>query len=315
MTPRSTVRLGTTLALIALGIAGACTVSSSAVASTTTTLVGISPNDSGSIGFIDAVSGLDVAPEIPDVAFFPSTPSDGLSNTSGLAFNPVDGKLYAMDYACELIQIDLVTGVSTPYATAPSTPTPGSECEGLAINKAGKFFAGNGAGSPNPEALVYFDTDEWYTISPNTFLQINWMAYNPTNDTLVFNDTDGSTSTVKSVSAEDGSSNLTTLGADTHFLSSASIDPAGQVYAGYWGDYLYSGPASTFPAGMTEAPGVSLQSYWVAAVPQSDNGGGGGDLPNTGASASQVGIIGGGAALLLLGGLVLATIRRFSARR
>ena len=303
------VLVGALTAVVALGTVTVGFVTPSLASTGDVVLVGLNPDDSGSLGIIDPVSGLEISP-IPNVAYFPSAPGDGISNVSGLAFNPVNGDLYAMNYDCEVIIIDIETGVSTP-AAADFYNGNGTECEGLAINADGVFFAGTHADS-SPAEIIYFDTDEWYSAdSAQTFDTIGWLAFEPNSNSLYLGVDDSGTLVVKSVSASDGKSNLQTVGIDQTEVSSVSFDRAGHAYAGYWGGGYYSGSSATFPDGLTAGSPDATLPYWVAGAFDSTDGGDA-TLPETGTDTEAAGLAFAFGIALVACGVVLATRSRRS---
>lgn len=302
------VLVGAVTAVVTLGTATVGFVTPSLASTGAVVLVGLNPDDSGSIGIIDPVTGLEISP-IPNLAYFPSTPGDGISNVSGLAFNPVNGSLYAMNYDCEVIIIDIETGLSTPAATDFYNGN-GSECEGLAINADGVLFAGTHTDS-DPAEIIYFDTDEWYSVdSTQTFGSIGWLAFEPNSNTIYLGGDDSGTVVVKSVSATDGKSNLQTVGIDQTQVSSVSFDRAGRAYAGYWGGGYYSGLSATFPDGLTSGSPDATLTYWVAGSFDSSDGGDA-TLPETGTDTDAAGLaFAFGIALAACGAVLVARSRR-----
>lgn len=299
------------LVVAAVTTVGAMLAVSPASASSTFSVVAVSQDgDLGAIGYVDPATGATISPVIPNLAAFPSSPSDGLSEASGIAVNTVDNKLYAINYDCEIITIDLSTGVSTPVATNPSVPQPGNtSCEGLAINSAGTLFTG--ASMSGPSRLMYFNTDEWYQIADNDFSSIAWVSYEPVSDSLIVSGSANSdpSYTIYSLAA-DGTGALTSLGTDPNPVSDASFSSDGMSVAGYFGGGYFTSPTADIPDGWVASTASVELAYFVAIVEANSDGGGGNALPATGMNAATVWIAAGLATVVILLGLALALARR-----
>ena len=298
------------LVVVAVTTVGAMLAVVPASASSTFSVVAVSQDgDLGAIGYVDPSTGATISPTIPNLAAFPSSPGDGLSEASGIAFNTLDNKLYAVNYDCEIITIDLSTGVSTPVATNPSVPEPGNtSCEGLAINSAGTLFTG--ASMSGPSRLMYFDTDEWYQIADNDFGSIAWVSYEPVSDSLIVSGSANSDPSYSIYSlAADGTGALTSLGTDPNPVSDAAFSSDGMSVAGYFGGGYFTGPTADIPDGWVASTAVVELAYFVAIVPANSNGGGDSALPATGTNATTVWITMAVAGVLILVGLTLARRR------
>ena len=281
--------------------------SASATAPSSTVLVGAtSSGDRGGLAYIDPLTGADIEPMIPQVAFFPGHPDDGLSNISGIAFHPSTGELWAINYQCEVITIDLTTGVSAPVVESVIVPDPASQCEGLAITAAGAIYAGHSGGGA-PARIAQLDGDAWIVNTESSFDYISWLAYDATSDRVFLGDYTGESMVVKSVGASQ-IGDVREVGVDTSFLSSLAFGPADTVWGGYWGDALYTGTASALPGDMVETGEPAPSAYWLAAQFSVDEA-----VPEEESELAATGITGFTSGLwlaALAGGIVGLTVLR-----
>ena len=260
------------------------------------------PSDQGTLASINPATGEQIS-LVPSGAYFPSSASDELGNISGLAFNPVDGLLYALNYDCEIITINTTTGASTPVATAPTGSS--FDCEGLAITNAGDILVG------------FRTTVKKLDVASNTYIplsgeptfnQIYWLAYEPVSGNIYVAENTVDTSFVIEKMTVTGTA-VTNLGTDEEELSSVSFSSTGEVLGGYWGSGYFTGLTENFPDGMTATSAVTgLQNdYWIASTfapapsptPSPDT------LANTGSKVSNLLLSLSGIGLIVLGGSAL----------
>jgi hypothetical protein len=246
-----------TVGLIALGF-GALPASA-----TDGVVVGATQNGAlGGISFLDPATGADITPAIPAGAEFPAEVGSALNNVSGLAFSPVDNQLYALNYYCEVISIDLVTGASATIVASPTGYLGGEpDCEGLAITDSGDILVSM---RTTVKKLDVANGSYVDLVTVPSFSNATWLAFEPVSAKIYVGDYTGGNMVVKTIST-DGSSPVT-LATDPNFVSSVAFDNSGNAVAGYWGGGFFTGLTSDFPAGMTASTADSTDnSYWVAA--------------------------------------------------
>lgn len=214
----------------------------------------------GSLAKINPATGEQVS-LVPSGATFPSHTSGLLNNISGLAFDPLTGVLYGLDYYCEIITINVSTGTSTPVATAPSGTGSSPDCEGLAITDSGDILVGF-----RTTVKKYDATSNSYialTGAP-VFANTTWIAFEPISGMIFAGDYTGGNMVTKKMTTLGTS--LTTIGNDPNFLSSVAFTTAGAALGGYWGSGYFTGQSSTFPGGMTSTSATSGldNDYWIA---------------------------------------------------
>lgn len=252
------MRGSTAIKTTATGIAAAVLVMFSSINATAITsgdVYAADPSGNGTLAKINPITGEQIS-LVPAGATFPSHPNDYLANISGLAINPTNGVIYALDYDCEIITIDANTGVSTPVATAPSGA---GSCEGLAISPSAEFLVGFGA------------TVKKYDVSSNSYVPlagapvfstVNWLSFEPTTG-LIFVSDNYSVKTMTTTGIS-----VVTKGSDSNSLSSVAFTTTGTALGGYWGSDYFTGQSSTFPTGMiasTAAQSSLSNDYWIAA--------------------------------------------------